>query len=145
MNIVAIDAVTGAPVNIKADSLALWVSIMNDYRGIPQDRYSPQTGVIGGADNAVIYDSFDVSMFNFHIVECIAGTVDLLPAFDGVNFTGAQPRLLLMDSDPVAAGAWSLTVASGKIAAFPFKIKRFQILQNGGVASNAKIIHMYKG
>jgi len=104
----------------------------------PEQWYLPFTGVAGVNDNDVVYTSTDVSMYNVHIIEATAGTVDIQVSVDGTNFNALQAAVLLHDDVTTGGGVKVLTMASGKIGILTGKYNAIRVLQNGATASNAR-------
>jgi alpha-L-fucosidase len=104
----------------------------------PSQWYLPFTGSAGTNDNDVVYTSTDVSLYNYHTIECTAGTVDIQVSVDGTNYNTTQAAVLLHDDVTTGGGVFVLTIASGKIGILKGKFKNIKILQNGATASNAR-------
>lgn len=104
----------------------------------PQQWYIPFTGTAGVNDNDVVYTSTDVSLYDIHVIECTAGTVDIQVTVDGTNYNTTQAAVMLHDDITTGGGVRILTIASGKIGILRGKYKGIKVLQNGATASNAR-------
>jgi hypothetical protein len=96
------------------------------------------TGAAGTNDNDVIYTSGDVSDYDVHYIECIAGTVSWDISFDGVNFVADAVGSSLKS---LTSATWVVTIASGGAVRVPGAFKAIRVLQAGATASNARIVH----
>lgn len=118
--------------NVRADII---YSAYGDY---PQYLHLPFLGAAGTNDNDVVYTSGDISSYNYHVIECTAGTVDVQISVDGTNWNTTQVAVQLLDDVTTGGGIKSLTIASGKVGIISGKVKAMRILQNGATASNAR-------
>lgn len=117
------------------------VYTLSDYRGVyPASYYLEFTGAAGGADNAVIYTSGDVSMYNTHYVQATAGTVDVDVTLDGTNWIAAVAGRSLVAT---ASTTHVVDAASGVCLEIKGKFKKIRVLQKGATASNARGAHAW--
>ena len=105
---------------------------------LPESWYLNWTGVAGGADNAVVYLSPDVSAYNVHYVEATAGTVDVDVSLDGTNFIAAVAGVSLITTTPATR---VIEAASGVCLEIQGKFKAIRVNQKGATASNARGAH----
>lgn len=111
----------------------------------PEQWYLSYTGTAGTNDNDVVYTSTDISAYDFHTIECTAGTVDIQVTVDGTNYNTTQAAVMLHDDVTTGGGVRSVTIASGKVGILRGKYKGIKILQNGATASNARGGHSVGG
>lgn len=115
------------------------VEIQGDYRGLyPESWYLEWVGAAGAADNAVIYQSPDVSAYNVHYVEATAGTIDVDASLDGTNWIAAIAGVSLITTTPATR---VVEAASGVCLEVRGKFKAIRVLQKGATASNARGAH----
>lgn len=111
----------------------------------PQQWYLSYTGTAGTNDNDVVYTSTDISMYDYHTIECTAGTVDIQVTVDGTNYNTTPAAVMLHDDVTTGGGVRSATIASGKVGILRGKFKGIKLLQNGATASNARGGHSIGG
>ena len=97
-----------------------------------------KTGTAGNADNAVIYTSGDVTDYDVHYIECTAGTVSWDVSLDGTNWIADCAGSSLKAT---ASATWVVTVAATNAVRVPGVFAKIRVLQSGGTASNARIVH----
>jgi len=96
-------------------------------------------GTIGTNDNDVVYLSEEnISRYDYHIVQCIAGTVEIDATVDGTNWVLAISG---RDVRGTALATYVREVASGGAMEIPGRYKRVRVLQKGATASNAVVSH----
>ena len=113
--------------------------------GAPANQITdPQEFTAGAADNAVLYTSTDVSMYNYHAIENFAtssAAMDVYVSLDGTNFNATAVSTRLMDDVTTGDGINVITIPVGKIGVFNFKVAKIQILQDGAGAADGRILH----
>ena len=100
-----------------------------DGRGnYPETWYLEWSGAAGAADNAVIYTSGDVSMYNYHTIfnNDNDENVDVHVSLDGTNFFGPVAINII---DEVTDALPEIAVAFGKVGVIEGKYKAIKILQ----------------
>jgi hypothetical protein len=121
------------------DVEAVRVSLQEDIRGAyPESWYLQWIGAAGGADNAVIYTSPDVSAYNVHYIEATAGTIDVDVSLDGTNWIAAVAGVSLITTTPATR---VVEAASGVCLEIRGKFKAIRVNQKGATASNARGAH----
>jgi len=132
-NFIPVDGVGGAA------SVATTSVSTNAYGAHPANLGDKFTGIIGAADNNVVYTSPPVIYANNILIECTAGIVDVEISTDGTNWRLATLRTI------TAAGVVvndDIEIASGEHGVLNEsdigKFSQFRILQKGAVASNAR-------
>ncbi len=95
------------------------------------------TGTQGGADDAVVYVSQDVSLYTDHYFVCNAGEVDIEVTIDGQNYIRHPVETRVNNGTASTVTANDVAVASGEIGRIQGRFAKFRVLQKGGTASNA--------
>jgi len=91
-----------------------------------------------GGDNAVVYTSGDVSMFNYHVIESITTAHDVEASIDGTNFVLVYTE----DTQNVANTVMAITIPAGEFGILKGKFKKIRVLQDGaGAASSVRVLH----
>lgn len=116
-------------------------------RTIASDVQDPATwylefiGTAGAADNAVIYQSGDVSMYNYHTIE-VTGTdaADVFVSVDGTNFVGPV-GVRLHDDLTTGGGIDVITIPTGDIGILRGKYKAIKVQQDGATDANCRGAH----
>jgi len=111
------------------------------YGAPPETWYLPWTGTNGAADNAVIYTSPDVSMYNYHTIK-VSGTnsADVQVTLDGTNWTTAV-AVELADNVTTGGGVKVLSIPTGKVGVLRGKFRGIRVLQDGTTNANATGAH----
>ena len=93
----------------------------------------------GVNDNDVMYASDqDLSYYDEHYIQVLAGTVDVVVSFDG-GATYSAP--LAFEDLNDATGAKVVALAAGNVYRFNGQIRKMQVLQSGVTASNCVVVH----
>ena len=103
-------------------------TVQNPVTVINSTQYLEWTGAAGAADNAVIYTSGDVSMYNYHTIfnNDNDETVDVHVSVDGTNFFGPVAVQIL---DEVTDVLPEIAVGIGKVGVLKGKFKAIKVLQ----------------
>ena len=106
----------------------------------PATWYLEWTGTAGAADNAVIYTSSDVSMYNYHTVT-VSGTspADVYVSVDGTTYDLMSVELT--DDVTTGGGVKVVTIPTGKTGFFTGKFKNVRVIEDGATDSNAVGAH----
>ena len=108
-----------------------------DSRGnYPETWYLEWSGTAGAADNAVIYTSGDVSMYNYHTIT-VSGTSpsDVYVSVDGTTYD--LMAVHLTDDVTTGGGVKVVTIPTGKTGFFHGKYKNVRVIEDGATDSNA--------
>ncbi len=111
------------------------------------DYYAQIDGAAGAADNALIYESGDISMLNYIAVENrSAVAVDIFGTLDG-TFNASQPAIAVELTDDVTTGGGkSITIPANKTGIVPIargvKFNKIKVLQAaaGTISAGAVLI-----
>lgn len=97
---------------------------------------------VSTSDNTVLYTSNDVSMYNYHVIECTAGTVDVFVSVDGTNFLSVAASVELINDVTTGGGIKSIDIATADGAGIlRGKFRKIRVLQKGTTASNIRGFH----
>lgn len=116
--------------------LAGVVESIGDWRGnYPATWYLEFQGTAGSADNDVIYQSGDVSMYNHHAIT-VSGVdnADVYGAVDGTNYVLVSVELT--DDVTTGGGVKVVTIPPGKTGIVRGKYKKIRVLQDGATTAN---------
>jgi hypothetical protein len=110
------------------------------YGNYPATWYLAWTGTAGAADNAVIYTSPDVSMYNYHTFTA-SGTsgCDVEVSHDGTTWDVVA--VTLTDDVTTGGGIKVITIPTGKSAFLPGKWKYIRVLEDGPTDANCLGAH----
>lgn len=129
----------GEQESLRSTDRALHQYVAADFRGpYPESWYLEFLGTAGVLDNDVVYTSPDVSGYNVHYIEAIAGTIDIDVTLDGTNWIPAVAAVSLVTTTPATR---VVEAASGVCLELRGKFKKIRVLQKGAVASNARGAH----
>ena len=101
-------------------------------------------GAVGTNDNDTIYESGDVSMYNYHVIENMsagAGSCDVFISLDGTNYTGSAAAVELIDDVTTGGGVKVITIPQNKTGILRGKFNKIKVLQDGATAADARIVH----
>jgi hypothetical protein len=112
-----------------------------DWRGnYPNTWYLPWSGTAGAADNAVIYQIDDASMYNYHTFTA-SGTsgCDVEVSHDGTTWNVIAVQLT---SDVTTGGGIKvITIPTGSTAFLHGKFKHIRVLEDGATDANCVGAH----
>ena len=93
--------------------------------------YVTFSSVVGVADNTVLYQSGDISNYNYHIIENeTAISIDVFVSVDGTNYSTAAVALLLIDDVGVTGPTPTIALANDKVGIIRGKFKGMRVQQN---------------
>lgn len=109
-------------------------------------RYKSSTETGGAtADNTVVYQSDDVSIYNYHAIENTSTTdpVDVYVSLDGTNYATAAASAVLQDDVTTGGGIAVITIPVGKVGVVSGRYKKIKVLKDGATAEtpSARIAH----
>jgi len=94
-------------------------------------------GTAGVNANDVVYKSSQsMEEYPEHIIQCTAGTLNVLVTLDGTNYVAVAVDI--MTAAPVTQ---SMTVGAGAVGRLRMRVKGIQLTQNGATASDGRILH----
>jgi len=127
--------VTSGAAHVEMQAGSVWA-----YGNWPATWYLEWAGTAGAADNAVIYTSTDVSMYNYHTFT-VSGTnsADVEVSHDGSTWDVAAVELT--DDVTTGGGIKVITIPTGKTGVLKGKFKYIRINQDGATDADAVGAH----
>ena len=130
--------VTSGSAHIEMQAGSLWA-----YGNWPSTVVSQVEFTAGAADNAILYTSADISMYNYHIIENTDTSVplDIYVSIDGTNFNPTAATVELLDDVTTGGGIKVVSIPTLKIGVLKGKFAKIRCLQVGAGTCDGRILH----
>ena len=92
------------------------------------------------ADNGVVYESGDISVYNYHIIDNGSGeAIDVYVSVDGTNYATTAASLELINDVVTGGGLRNIDLATTETGILRGKFKKIKVLMKGDAADDIEI------